>query len=85
MRGRDISMGGDVDMTTERSSISKEDKDRTYIIPLALRKSFTTYHWNIEVNNRYPFQPPKVFNLNGIKHPDIDPNTGFLMIDYLNK
>lgn len=38
------------------------------------------YHWNIVVTNKYPFDPPKVYNLNNICHPEIDRCTGELMI-----
>ena len=61
-----------------------------YVIPLALMKQEemkeTMFHWKIVITKSYPFEPPKIFNLDGIHHPEIDQLTGqakvFLLINH---
>lgn len=94
---REFPRMGDVDMEVEEFT-PKKLNEKVIIIPLALRKLSSKdfvpisqssgsqakiFHWKIMVSAEYPFKPPKVYNLNNVEHPDVDSQSGLLVLPCL--
>lgn len=64
----------------EPDDVRKHNNYVKYVIPLALMKregvKQLMFHWKIVISQSYPFEAPKVYNLDGIQHPEIDQLTG---------